>query len=53
MNSLGFIEMAIFSALMLGFVGWQYWSVSREIAKDKEKAAQKAAEENSEDCAAS
>jgi hypothetical protein len=41
MNNLGWIEIVFSGAVALGFGFWQLWSVNREIAKDKEKAAKK------------
>jgi len=32
---LGIIEMVLSGGLMLGFCGWQYWSMTRQIARDK------------------
>ena len=36
-DNLGWIEIVVVVALGLGF--WQLWSINREIAEDKEKAA--------------
>jgi len=33
----GIIELIIFAVIALGLGGWQYWSISREIEKDKKK----------------
>ncbi|MEM1132899.1 MAG: hypothetical protein AAGH53_08185 [Pseudomonadota bacterium] len=33
----GLIELIGFFAIVMGFLGWQYWSITRDIAKDKEK----------------
>ncbi|WOE74513.1 hypothetical protein [Alterisphingorhabdus coralli] len=38
--NIGMIELIGVFGLVLAFLGWQYWSVSRDIAKDKEKKAQ-------------
>jgi hypothetical protein len=38
-DNLGFIEIIFSGAVALGIGFWQLWSVNREIAKDKEKAA--------------
>ncbi|GAB5348317.1 hypothetical protein TMRO357_01252 [Alteriqipengyuania sp. 357] len=32
----GWIEIVFTAAVALGFGGWQYWSVSREIRRDRE-----------------
>ncbi|NCN84887.1 MAG: hypothetical protein GW808_04425 [Sphingomonadales bacterium] len=40
-DSLGWIEIVVTGAIALGLGFWQLWSVNREIAKDKEKAAAK------------
>ena len=42
-DNLGWIEIIFSGAVALGFGFWQLWSVNREIAKDKEQAATKAA----------
>lgn len=42
-DNLGWIEIVFSGAVALGFGFWQLWSVNREIAKDKEKAAQRQA----------
>jgi hypothetical protein len=39
LENLGWIEIVFFAAVALGFGFYQLWSVNREIAKDKEKAA--------------
>jgi hypothetical protein len=44
LDNLGFVEIIFSGAVALGFGFWQLWSVNREIAKDKEKAAR--AEQN-------
>lgn len=41
MNNYGWIEIIFSGAVALGFGFWQLWSVNREIARDKQKAAQK------------
>lgn len=38
-DSLGYIEIIVTGAIALGLGFWQLWSINREIAKDKEKAA--------------
>lgn len=43
-DNLGFIEIIVTGAIALGIGFWQLWSVNREIAQDKEKAAAKQAE---------
>ncbi len=40
-DNLGFVEIIFSGAVALGLGFWQLWSINREIAKDKEKAAQK------------
>jgi len=35
----GWIEIVFTGAVALGFGCWQYWSVSREIERDKAKKA--------------
>ncbi len=44
MDNYGWIEIVFSGAVALGFGIWQLWSVNREIAKDKEKAATKPSE---------
>ena len=39
MENYGWIEIIFTGAVALGIGFWQLWSVNREIAKDKEKAA--------------
>jgi hypothetical protein len=39
MDNFGWIEIIFSGAVALGFGFWQLWSINREIAKDKEKAA--------------
>jgi hypothetical protein len=43
-DNLGWVEIVFSGAVALGFGFWQLWSVNREIAKDKEKAAAKKAD---------
>jgi hypothetical protein len=38
-DNYGFIEVIFVGAVALGLGVWQLWSVNREIARDKEKAA--------------
>lgn len=38
-ENLGRIEIVFFGVVALGIGFWQLWSVNREIARDKEKAA--------------
>jgi hypothetical protein len=40
-DNLGWIEIVFVGVVALGLGFWQLWSVNREIAKDKEKAAAK------------
>jgi hypothetical protein len=47
-DNLGFIEIIVTGVIALGIGFWQLWSVNREIAKDKEKAAAKDANSNVE-----
>ena len=44
----GWIEFAFFYLVAFAFIFGQIWTVNREIKKDKEKAARKAAEEEAE-----
>ena len=39
LDNLGWIEIVFVGVVALGLGFWQLWSVNREIAKDKEKAA--------------
>jgi hypothetical protein len=39
LDNLGWIEIVFVGAVALGLGFWQLWSINREIAKDKEKAA--------------
>lgn len=48
-TNFGFIEIIVFAAFALGFGIWQYWSISREIARDKEKAARQALEKSADE----
>ncbi|WP_417613471.1 hypothetical protein [Parasphingorhabdus sp.] len=41
MDNFGWIEIIFSGAVALAFGFWQLWSINREIAKDKEKAADK------------
>lgn len=41
LDNFGWIEIVVSGAIALGLGFWQLWSVNREIAKDKEKAAAK------------
>lgn len=38
-DNMGWIEIVFGGIVALGFGFWQLWSINREIAKDKEKAA--------------
>ena len=38
-DNLGWIEIVFFGVVALGLGFWQLWSINREIAKEKEKAA--------------
>jgi hypothetical protein len=40
-DNMGWIEIVFVGVVALGLSFWQLWSVNREIAKDKEKAAAK------------
>jgi hypothetical protein len=40
LDSLGWIEIIVTGAIALGLGFWQLWSINREIAKDKENAAE-------------
>jgi hypothetical protein len=46
LDNLGFVEIIFSGAVALGIGFWQLWSVNREIAKDKEKAARKEQDES-------
>lgn len=35
-ENFGWIEILFTAVVALGFGGWQYWSVSREIKRDKQ-----------------
>ena len=39
LDNYGFIEIIFVGVVALGLGFWQLWSVNREIAQDKEKAA--------------
>lgn len=39
MDNYGWIEIVFVAVVALGIGFWQLWSVNREIAKDREKAA--------------
>lgn len=39
LDNYGFIEIIFVGAVALGLGFWQLWSINREIARDKEKAA--------------
>jgi hypothetical protein len=39
LDNFGWIEIVVSGAIALGLGFWQLWSINREIAKDKEKAA--------------
>ncbi|WP_202391347.1 hypothetical protein [Allopontixanthobacter sediminis] len=47
-DNLGWVEIIFTSAVALGIGFWQLWSVNREIAKDKEKAAARDAQTGTE-----
>jgi hypothetical protein len=38
-DNMGWIEIVFGGIVTLGFGFWQLWSINREIAKDKKKAA--------------
>jgi hypothetical protein len=42
LDNYGFIEIIVVGTIALGLGFWQLWSINREIAKDKEKAAKNA-----------
>ncbi|WP_373490423.1 hypothetical protein [Parasphingorhabdus sp.] len=48
-DNLGWIEIIFSGAVALGIGFWQLWSVNKEIAKDKEKAAAKSVKQESEE----
>jgi hypothetical protein len=48
-DNFGWIEIVFSGAVALGFGFWQLWSVNREIAKDKAKAAAKEAGQTGEE----
>ncbi len=39
LDNYGWIEIVVVGTIALGLGFWQLWSINREIAKDKEKAA--------------
>jgi hypothetical protein len=39
LDNFGWIEIVFVGVVALGLGFWQLWSINREIAKDKEKAA--------------
>lgn len=41
----GWVEIVFTALVGLGFGGWQYWSVSREIRRDKEARTRKSDDE--------
>jgi hypothetical protein len=41
LDNWGWIEIVFSGAVALGFGFWQLWSINREMAKDKQKAAAK------------
>ncbi len=41
----GWIEIVFTAVIALGFGGWQYWSVSREIRRDRETKEERNDEE--------
>lgn len=41
LDNYGFIEIIVVGTIALGLGFWQLWSINREIAKDKAKAAAK------------
>lgn len=43
----GWIEIVFTALVALGFGGWQLWSVNREIARDRERAAREDEDEPS------
>lgn len=47
-DNLGWIEIVFVGIVALGLGFWQLWSINREIAKDKEKAAKDAAASDTE-----
>lgn len=48
-ENFGWIEIAFFYSIALGFAFQQIWKMDREIKRDREKAAAKAAEEEAEE----
>lgn len=47
-ENFGWIEIAFFYSIALGFAAQQIWKMDREIKKDRAKAAAKKAEEDAE-----
>ena len=47
LDNFGWIEIVVTGAIALGLGFWQLWSINREIAKDKEKAADPLSEKDS------
>ena len=45
LDNFGWIEIVFVGVVALGLGFWQLWSINREIAKDKEKAARDASSE--------
>ncbi len=45
-DNLGWIEIVVFGVIALGIGFQQLWSINREIAKDKEKAAERTPEQS-------
>lgn len=43
MDAFGWVEIIFVGVVALGLGFWQLWSINREIAKDKEKAAKDSA----------
>jgi hypothetical protein len=39
LDNYGWIEIVVVGTIALGLGFWQLWSINREIARDKEKAA--------------
>ena len=44
-ENFGWIEILFTAVVALGFGGWQYWSVSREIERDKQAKREQEARE--------
>ena len=47
LDNFGWIEIVFVGIVALGLGFWQLWSINREIAKDKEKAAKYPASDES------